>query len=47
MNCSELTMTVFTDYSKACDTLDFYTLIEKMQSLNYFTNFLYWAFNYL
>ena len=44
---SELTMAVFTDYSKAFDTIDFFTLIQKMHSLNFPTDFLYWVFNYL
>ena len=44
---SELTMAVFTDYSKAFDTIDFFTLIQKMHSLNFSTDFLYWTFNYL
>ena len=44
---SELTMTVFTYYSKAFDTIDLFTLIQKMHSLNFFTDFLYWVFNYL
>ena len=44
---SELTMAVFTDYSKAFDTIDFLTLIQKMQSLNFSMDFLYWVFNYL
>ena len=48
MKQSELTMTVFTDYSKAFDTIDFFILIQKMHSLNAFsTDFLYWVFNYL
>ena len=40
-------MAVFTDYSKAFDTIDFLTLIQKMHSLNFSTDFLYWVFNYL
>ena len=47
MKQSELIMAVFTDYSKAFDTIDFFTLIQKMHSLNFFTDVLYWAFNYL
>ena len=47
MKQSELTMAVFTDYSKAFDTIDFFTLIQKMHSLNFSTDFLYWVFNYL
>ena len=40
-------MAVFTDYSKAFDTIDFLTLIQKMHSLNFSTDFLYWVFNFL
>ena len=40
-------MAVFTDYSKAYDIIDFFTLIQKMHSLNFSTDFLYWVFNYL
>ena len=40
-------MAVFTDYSKAFDTIDFFTLIQKMHSLNFSMDFLYWLFNYL
>ena len=47
MKQSELTMAVFTDYSKAFDTIDFFTLIQKMHSLNFSADFLYWVFNYL
>ena len=47
MTQSELAMAVFTDYSKAFDTIDFFTLIQKMHSLNFTTDFLYWVFNYL
>ena len=47
MKQSELTMAVFTDYSKAFDTIDFFTLIQKIHSLNVSTDFLYWVFNYL
>ena len=39
MKESELTMAVFTDYSKAFDTIDFFTLIQKMHSLNFCTDF--------
>ena len=40
-------MVAFTDYSKASGTTDFYTLIQKMHSLNVSRDFLYWVFNYL
>ena len=44
---SELTMAAFTNYSKAFDNIDIFTLIQKMHSLNFSTNFLYWVLNYL
>ena len=47
MKQSELAMPVFTDYSKAFDTIDFFTLIQKMYSLNFSTDSLYWVLNCL
>ena len=47
MKQSELTMPVFADYSKAFDTIHFFTLIQKMYSLNFSTDFLYWVLNCL
>ena len=47
MKQSELTIAVLTDYSKASDTIDFLTLIQKTYSLNFSRDFLYWVFNYL
>ena len=47
MKQSQLIMAVFTDYSKTFDTIDFFHLIQKMLSLNFFRDFLYWVFNYL
>ena len=47
MEQSALTMAVFTDYSKAFGTIDFFTLIQNMHSLNFSTDFLYWVFSYL
>ena len=47
MKQSDLTMAVFTDYSKAFDTIDFFIFMQKMHSLNFSTDFLYWVFNYL
>ena len=47
MQQSELTIAVFTNYSKAFETIDFFTLIQKMHSLNFSTDFLHWVFNYL
>ena len=44
---SEFTMAVFTDYLKDFDTIDFFTLIQKMHSLNFSADFLYQVFNYL
>ena len=47
MNKSEITIAIFADYSKAFDTIDFYTLIQKMHTFNFSKNFLYWTMNYL
>ena len=47
MKQNELTMAVFTDYSKAFDIIDVFTLTQNMHSLNFSTDFLYCAFNYL
>ena len=47
MKASEITLTVFTDYSKAFDTIDFSVLIKKMHTLNFSKRFLYWIFSYL
>ena len=45
MKFSQLTMVTFTDYAKAFNNIDFYTLIQKIHSLNFPTNFLYWVFD--
>ena len=47
MNKSEITIAIFADYSKAFDTIDFYTLIQKMHTFNFSKNFSYWTINYL
>ena len=47
MNKSEITIAIFADYSKTFDTIDFYTLIQKMHTFNFSKNFLYWTMNYL
>ena len=47
MKQGELTMAVFTDYSKAFDIIDFFTLIQKMHSLNFSTDILHWVFYHL
>ena len=47
MKTSEITLAVFTDYSKAFDTIDFSVLIKKMHTLNFSKRFLYWIFSYL
>ena len=41
MQQSELTIAAFTNYSKAFETIDFFTLIQKMHSLNFSTDFLH------
>ena len=47
MNKSEITIIIFADYSKAFDTIDFYTLIQKMHSCNFSQDFLYSTMDYL
>ena len=47
MKASEIALAVFTDYSKAFDTIDFSVLIKKMHTLNFSRRFLYWIFSYL
>ena len=44
MKRSEISVAIFADYSKAFDTIDFYTLIQKMHQLNFSTDFLHWNF---
>ena len=44
MKASEKTLAVFTDYSKAFDTIDFSILIKKMDTINFSKPFLYWIF---
>ena len=39
MKQSELTMAVFTDYSETVGTIDFFTLMQKIHSLNFSTDF--------
>ena len=47
MKASEITLAVFTHYSKAFDNIDFSVLIKKMHTLNFSKRFLYWIFSYL
>ena len=47
INKSEITIVIFADYSKAFDTIDFYTLIQKLHAVNFPKNVLYWTINYL
>ena len=47
MKRNDVTMALFTDYSKAFDTIGFYTLMQKMHSLNFSSEFLNRVFNYL
>ena len=44
MKSSEVTIAIFTDYSKAFDTIDFSILIKKMHTLNFSKRFLHWIF---
>ena len=39
IKASEITLAVFTDYSKAFDTIDFSVLIRKMHTLNFLNVF--------
>ena len=47
MNESEITITIFANYSKALYTIVFYTLIQKMHTFNFSEDFLYWTMKYL
>ena len=47
MNQSEIVIAIFEDYYKAFDTIDFYTLIQKMYTFNFSKNFSYWTINNL
>ena len=47
MKSSEVTIAIFTDYSKAFDTIDFSILLKKMHTINFSKHFLYCIFNYL
>ena len=42
---SELAMAVFTDCPKAFDTIDFFTLLQKMHSLMHFLQTFYIGFS--
>ena len=47
MNKGEITISVFTDYSKAFDTIDFKRLLRKLTNLNIDKSFLHWMTNHL
>ena len=47
MDRGEVTISVFADYSKAFDTIDYETLIHKLHDLNISKTFLYWIVDYL
>ena len=47
INKNEITIAILADYSKAFDTIDFFKLIQKMHSLNFSKDFLYWTMIYL
>ena len=43
----EITLAVFTDYSKAFDTVDFQVLLNKLHRLGFPKKFLIWTYSYL
>ena len=43
MKSNEVTIAIFTDYSKAFDTIDFSVLLKKMHTMN-FSNLFYTGF---
>ena len=47
MNSTEITLSVFADYSKAFDTVDYHTLLLKLHSLNFSNPSLKLILNYL
>ena len=47
MKSGEVTIAIFTDSSKGCDTIHFSILIKKVDTLNFSKRFLNWIFNYL
>lgn len=47
MKKGEVTLAVFTDYSKAFDTLHFKTLLKRLHQQNFSKSFLYWVCEYL
>ena len=47
MEKGEVTISVFADYSKAFDTIDYETLIHKLHNLNISKTFLSWIIDYL
>ena len=47
MNKGEITISVFADYSKAFDTIDFKKLLRKLKNLNIDKSFPHWMANYL
>ena len=47
MKKGEITLAVFTDYSKAFDTVDFQVLLNKLHRLGFPKKFLIWTYSYL
>ena len=45
MMSSEVTIVIFTEYSKAFDTIDFSILLKEVRTLNFSKHFLYWIFS--
>ena len=47
MKKGEITLAVFTDYSKAFDTVDFQALLNKLHRLGFPKKFFIWTYSYL
>lgn len=47
MSRGEVTVAVFADYSKAFDTIDYATLLRKLEKLNFSKDFLHWLTEYI
>ena len=47
MKKGEITLAVFTDYSKAFDTVDFQVLLNKFHGIGFSKDFFIWIYSYL